>query len=138
MYEIADKIIELRLALRRACMCEDSSANKSTMSLKTKILYLIAGGASSKDILAALGIAKTNLALITSAMAKEGLITKTHKIGDKREIAYAPTKDGLAYLKERTDRINAAFKGLWKTDEEYEDAKQKLEDALTILSFVGY
>lgn len=42
MYELAEKIIELRLATRRACMCEGKGrSKKNTLSLKTKVLFLI-------------------------------------------------------------------------------------------------
>ena len=78
MYDLAKGIIALRLATRRACMCEGKGqTKKNTLSLKTKVLFLIAEGCSPRDIIACLMIAKTNLALLTRDMATEGLIVKT-------------------------------------------------------------
>ncbi|MFR6641335.1 MAG: MarR family transcriptional regulator [Christensenellales bacterium] len=67
-------------------MCEgDGGVKKSTLSLKTKLLFLIERGLSSREILSALAIAKTNLAALTKELASEGLIEKTRDARDRRE-----------------------------------------------------
>lgn len=137
MFDIADKIIELRLITRRVCMCENSEKGKNTMSLKTKILYLIDKAFSTKDIIACLGIAKTNLALITTSLANDGLITKTQKTRDKREKSYALTVKGMDYLDERKEVINNAFKNVLTDEEDFESAVEKFDEILKLLSFVG-
>lgn len=136
MFDIADKIIELRLLTRRVCMCENSEKGKNTMSLKTKILYLIDKAFSTKDIIACLGIAKTNLALITTSLANDGLITKTQKSRDKREKSYALTVKGMDYLDERKEVINNAFKNVLTDEEDFESAVEKFDEILKLLSFV--
>ena len=137
MFDIADKIIELRLITRRVCMCENSEKGKNTMSLKTKILYLIDKAFSTKDIIACLGIAQTNLALITTSLANDGLITKTQKTRDKREKSYALTVKGMDYLDERKEVINNAFKNVLTDEEDFESAVEKFDEILKLLSFVG-
>ena len=137
MFDIADKIIELRLLTRRVCTCENSEKGKNTMSLKTKILYLIDKAFSTKDIIACLGIAKTNLALITTSLANDGLITKTQKTRDKREKSYALTVKGMDYLDERKEVINNAFKNVLTDEEDFESAVEKFDEILKLLSFVG-
>lgn len=108
MYDLAKGIIALRLATRRACMCEGKGqTKKNTLSLKTKVLFLIAEGVSPRDIVACLMIAKTNLALLTRDMATEGLIVKTKGATDHREVVYSLTEQGRAYLEERLAAIEA-------------------------------
>lgn len=136
MYDIADKIIELRLATRKACMCE-GSCNKSTLNLKTKVLFLIDKGYSAKDIIATLSIAKTNLALLTSALEKDGLIKKIQRARDKREKAYYITEKGETFLYERKRVINDSFARIFSDDEQFDDACAKVDEVLSLLSFIG-
>ncbi len=138
MYDIADKIIHLRLNTRRVCMCEGEKNKKSTITLKTKVLFLIAQGNGTKDIILSLGIAKTNLALLTSSLSDEGLIVKKQKIDDKREKSYALTEKGKQHLANVREKINLAFKTVITTDEEFEEAEQKIDAVLDLMSFIGY
>ncbi|MBE5732628.1 MAG: hypothetical protein E7353_06265 [Clostridiales bacterium] len=138
MYDIADKIINLRLNTRRVCMCEGEKNKKSTITLKTKVLFLIAQGNGTKDIILSLGIAKTNLALLTSSLSDEGLIVKKQKADDKREKSYALTEKGKQHLASVRERINLAFKTVITNDEEFEDAEQKIDAVLDLMSFIGY
>ena len=113
MHELAKSIIALRLSARRACMCEGKgNTKKNTLSLKTKVLFLISEGCGVKQIIASLFIAKTNLALLTRDMAEEGLIVKTKGSADRREVNFALTELGRAYLDERLAAIeeNVGFK----------------------------
>ncbi len=113
MHELAKSIIALRLSTRRACMCEGKgNTKKNTLSLKTKVLFLISEGCGVKQIIASLFIAKTNLALLTRDMAEEGLIVKTKGSTDRREVNFALTELGRAYLDERLAAIeeNVGFK----------------------------
>lgn len=113
MHELAKSIIALRLSTRRVCMCEGKgNTKKNTLSLKTKVLFLISEGCGVKQIIASLFIAKTNLALLTRDMAEEGLIVKTKGSADRREVNFALTELGRAYLDERLAAIeeNVGFK----------------------------
>lgn len=113
MHELAKSIIALRLSTRRACMCEGKgNTKKNTLSLKTKVLFLISEGCGVRQIIASLFIAKTNLALLTRDMAEEGLIVKTKGSADRREVNFALTELGRAYLDERLAAIeeNVGFK----------------------------
>ena len=138
MYDIADKIINLRLNTRRVCMCEGEKNKKSTITLKTKVLFLIAQGLSTKDIILSLGIAKTNLALLTSSLSDEGLIIKKQKLDDKREKSYTLTAQGKQHLDSIKEKINLAFKTVITTDEEFESAIKKIDDVLDLMSYIGY
>lgn len=129
MHELAKSIIALRLSTRRACMCEGKgNTKKNTLSLKTKVLFLISEGCGVKQIIASLFIAKTNLALLTRDMAEEGLIVKTKGSADRREVNFALTELGRAYLDERLAAIeeNVGFK-------DSPDAEKIIEAAIMLL-----
>lgn len=135
MYDLAQKIIELRLATRRACMCEGrDQAKKNTLSLKTKTLFLIDKGCSPKEIIAALVIAKTNLALLTKDMDAEGLIVKTKGTLDRREVYYSLTDNGKKYLNERLFIIEEGVKSNFVTEDGYLEAIELLEKAADIIN----
>lgn len=129
MHELAKSIIALRLSTRRACMCEGKgNTKKNTLSLKTKVLFLISEGCGVKQIIASLFIAKTNLALLTRDMAEEGLIVKTKGSADRREVNFALTELGRAYLDERLAAIeeNVGFK-------DSPEAEKIIESAIMLL-----
>ena len=129
MYDLAKSIIALRLATRRACMCEGKGqTKKNTLSLKTKVLFLIAEGCAPREIVAGLMIAKTNLALLTRDMANEGLIVKSKGAADHREVVYSLTDQGRAYLDER---LGAIEENLSVTDRV--EAEKIIEAAIMLL-----
>ena len=134
---LAEKLVELRIATRSATMCESVSGKpKNTLSLKTKILFLLKDKSLPPvDIMTTLHLAKTNLALLTSEMAKEGLITKDRQQYDKRVVYYSLTDAGKAYLDARLSTIEAAMKKAFPA-EEYDKAYKALDEAVDVLSFL--
>lgn len=91
-------------------MCEsEGNTKKNTLSLKTKLLFLIERGLSSREILSALAIAKTNLAALTKELADEGLIQKTRDSRDRREKKYSLTPKGERCLRCKKEAIEANF-----------------------------
>lgn len=138
MYDLAQKLIQLRLATRRVCMCEGKDKNKkSTISLKTKILFLIAEECSPREIVSELMIAKTNLALITKDMANEGLIEKSKTSLDRREVSYSITPKGHDYLNERLRLIELNLPSSY-SDEELQNAILIVENAIELLGGENY
>ena len=133
--KLARKLIELRLALRRACMCEDG--DKALLSLKTKALFVIAGAetVSPAQLMAELKIVKPNLTMIAKELEKEELIIRTHTLIDRRAILYGITAKGLAYLEERIARIAENLS--LTADESVERAELSMDEVLRFLSHVG-
>jgi DNA-binding MarR family transcriptional regulator len=119
-------------------MCEGEKNKKSTITLKTKVLFLIAQGLSTRDIIWSLAIAKTNLALLTSSLSNEGLIIKKQKNDDKREKSYTLTEKGVQHLNDVRTRINLAFRTVITNDEEFDVAQRKIGEVLDLMSFIGY
>ena len=134
LYELAEKIIELRLATRRACMCEGKGrSKKNTLSLKTKVLFLIGKKYSPKEIIASLLIAKTNLALLTKDMAQEGLIVKEKSALDKREVCYTLTENGKNYLDERLKAIDENLSQVFPDEANVNEAIALIDKTIALL-----
>ncbi len=134
MYKLAEKILELRLATRRVCMCEGKEgAKKNTLSLKTKVLFLIGKEYRPKEIISAMKIAKTNLALLTKEMANEGLIEKLKDGLDRREVTYSITQKGRDYLCSRLSSIENDLVSSFATEYQYNEAMELISTVVTIL-----
>ena len=134
MHKLAEKIIELRLATRRVCMCEGKEgAKKNTLSLKTKVLFLISKEFRPKEIIASMKIAKTNLALLTKEMADEGLIEKLKDGLDRREVTYSITAKGQEYLDTRLSSIENELSSSIASQFQYDEALALIDTVITLL-----
>lgn len=135
---LSEKLVDLRIATRGATMCETACGkNKNTLSLKTKILFLLRNKSLQPiDLLTSLKLAKANLALLTTEMAKEGLIQKDKQNYDKRVVAFSITDKGREYLETRLSVIENSLKKAFPTAEEYNSATKALDAATDVLSFL--
>ncbi len=132
---LSEYIVKLRIATRSATMCENvSGKNKNTLSLRTKILFLLKDKPlAPSDIMSLLHLAKTNLAILMNSMVEEDLVVKIKNSSDKREITYKITDLGLEYLSERLEIIESAARAL---GDDYASAAEKLSEALSVLEFI--
>jgi DNA-binding MarR family transcriptional regulator len=137
MEKLSEKIIQLRLATRRVTAVEGRAGKaKSTLSLKSKILFLIRQrSATPVDIMHRLGIVKTNFSLLIKQMIREGLVKKINDTADRREIRVSITEDGKKYLSTRLDIIESVCNRTFN-QAEYDEALKKLDDALSVLDFI--
>ena len=135
--EIARKIVELRIALRRVCMCEDG--DKALLSLKTKALFIISQSdrVSPSQLMNSLKIAKPNLTALAKELEKEELIMRSHTLIDRRTILYSITGKGRAYLEERIDRISALIGTAIETPKDADRISLSIDEILRFLSFVS-
>lgn len=102
----AKSIIELKLASDR--IAEGTGTGAGVFTVKYQILYLIAskGKTSPQELIYELKMAKSNLALITKKMIKEGLIVSSKEEGNRKQIYYSITEKGDSFLKVKMDAIN--------------------------------
>ena len=106
MDSIAEKLIELRLATRRACRKKDAQSKKSVLSLSDKTLFLLLKQPLPPDeLMSALCIGSANLTHLTDGMIEEELIEKSRYGNDGRCVCYKITQKG-------TDRIRTALSDL--------------------------
>ena len=135
---ISEKIIELRLATRKATMCENTgNYKKNTLNLKTKILFLLRNREMTPDeIISILLIAKPNLTILTSSMIEEGLINKEKKSTDKREISFSITQKGLSYLEKRLDYIDNIFDKVIDNEDTFNKISAEIDDLVNLISFI--
>ena len=131
----AKKIVELRIATRRACMCEEG--DKALISLKTKMLYVISTGGervTPHDVMERLKILKPNLTSLSKELEKKGLITRTKTLMDRRSITYALTTAGEKYLETRLDRIANNLKDIFGGD--MLEAQKKIDQVLELFKLI--
>jgi DNA-binding MarR family transcriptional regulator len=134
--ELTRKLIELRLATRLACMCEDG--DKQLISLKTKLLFVLSSGIflTPPEIRARLRISRPNLTAMSQEMEEEGLLVRSKPMNDHRLVCYSVSDKGTEYLNTRLRRINERFAQLYSDEESIAAAVQKLADAVDLLSFL--
>lgn len=102
----AKNIIELKLASDR--IAEGRGKGSGVFTVRYQILYLIASNdkISPQELIEELKMAKSNLALITKKMIKDGVITSFKEEGNRKQIYYSITKDGKKELKTKMEAIN--------------------------------
>ena len=124
---IARQILELKTLSQTICSI---TKNKAT-STEIKILYFIDEykNCSPQVLISKLGIAKSNLALLTKKMIKENLITSKRGYQDGRSIHYSITSAGKKMLDEYILNLNKIF---------HEQESGELESSLkTILEYLN-
>lgn len=138
MIKLSEKIIELRLATRKATMYESNDGNKkSTLDLKSKVIFLLRNkDLSPTELTSSLLMAKSNLTILTSSMIDEGLIKKTKKKTDGREIIYSITDKGKQYLEKRLDYIDGMFSKIIESDEAAVKYEAEISDIIDLISFL--
>lgn len=137
MKSVSEKIIELRIATRRATLCESDGKTKATLSLKSKILFLLKDkDLSPSDIISALGIAKTNLTILASSMIKDGLISKYKKPNDLRAVFYSITQKGKEHITKLINYIDSLFDKVIEDDNAKEKYINEITDIIDLISFL--
>ena len=133
---IAEAAVNLRIATRKACMTGAGKGMKCTLSLETKLLFLLnEKPLTPNTITDILQLQKSNLAALAKNLESDGLIER-HKLLARRETSYRITDKGQATLKDRLDEIEAVFKKFLDDEKEYAAAVETLEEATRLLGFV--
>ena len=102
----AKSIIELKLASDR--IAEGKGKGAGVFTVRYQILYLIASKdkISPQELIYELKMAKSNLALITKKMIKDGVISSFKEDGNRKQIYYSITDQGKRELQTKMDAIN--------------------------------
>lgn len=102
----AKSIIELKLASDR--IAEGKGKGAGVFTVRYQILYLIASNdkISPQELIYELKMAKSNLALITKKMIKDGVISSFKEEGNRKQIYYSVTDQGKKELQTKMDAIN--------------------------------
>lgn len=128
-------LIELNIAARSAC--DVSAADAEPLTLRIKLLYLISQGPlTPAELMSKLCMVKSNLALLTARMQKDGELIKERRSKDKRAVVYSITEKGMDVLKRTVVALEDKFKGLLTTEKEYDECVGKFDAMLDMLSFL--
>ena len=102
----AKSIIELKLASDR--IAEGKGKGAGVFTVRYQILYLIASKdkISPQELIYELKMAKSNLALITKKMIKDGVISSFKEDGNRKQIYYSITDQGKKELQTKMDAMN--------------------------------
>lgn len=133
---VAEAAISLRIATRKACMCGTEKGKKSTLSLETKLLFLLKEKPLTPNNVAdLLELKKSNLAALAKNLEESGLIER-HKLSGRREVSYSITEKGLEVLNEKLSEIEATFRKFLIGEKDYDEAVETLESATRLLGFI--
>lgn len=102
----AKNIIELKLVSDR--IAEGKGKGAGVFTVRYQILYLIASNdkISPQELIYELKMAKSNLALITKKMIKDGVISSFKEEGNRKQIYYSITEQGKKEHQTKMDAIN--------------------------------
>ena len=113
-------LIELNMASRSAC--DLSASDAEPLTLRVKLLYLLSSGPLTPvELMNRLCMVKSNLALLTAKMVKDGEITKSR---------------GMEILKSTVVALENKFKGILTDEKEYDEGVSKFKAVLDLLSFL--
>ncbi len=136
METIGEKIINLRLYSRKACISAGDNS-KTAVGLKEQLLcLLLKKNLAPAEIMNTLLITKANVAHLSDSMIKEGLMVKMVSLRDRRQIEYRITQKGIDEITIKIDKITAAFKNILTNEKEAEDAAKCLDEVIRIMSFL--
>ena len=99
--EIASKIVDLKILLDRCC--EGRNKEFGLFLTTYQILFLVSKNdhIAPKFIMEKLGIAKSNLAIATRSLIKDGYVIKEVDTLNRRQIYYSITDAGRSFLNQK-------------------------------------
>lgn len=107
---------------------------KTNLTIKDKfILFLLNENLAPRDLIKLLGVAKTNLALISQDLLRNGLIEKQKDEFDHRLIKYSLTESGTKQAKSLAEKINLNAKNLLEFKNKNIEINETVEKLLWLL-----
>ncbi len=126
--ETAENLIYLRIALTHICDgFSSSSASKLTsLSIRTKILFLLKGGdLTPSELINALCIAKSNLVNTIKPMIADGVVVSYRNENNSKNVYYRITDKGLSELREYKMKLTGQYSFVCRGSDEQISAKIK-------------
>lgn len=101
----AENIISLKLLTDR--LCEGKAKSNGLFLVNFQVLFMLKDRerVSPKELVTALGLAKSNLAITAKAMIKEGLIERNKDLLNRKEIFYTITPKGREVIDAKMKQI---------------------------------
>lgn len=124
----ARKILEIKCLAQTLCQ----NGNIENTNNQLKVLYFIDEyqSVTPQLLISKLGIVKSNLALLTKSLIKDGLIVSSKSLADKRAIVYSITEKGKQILDEHISSISRYI----RQDEQTPELMSALEIVLNYLN----
>ena len=129
---LGEKIVNLLLFTRKATATEAGA-----FGLRERFLFCIRDRAQPpRELMDALGMTKSNLALLANKCISEGLIHKSKLSSDRRALSYSITEKGKALIDSLLDEIDAKFATVLTDEKERDAAKEDLDKVAELLSYL--
>lgn len=119
--DTSDNLIYLRIMLSRMCdgFSSDNSSKLTTLSIRTKILFLLKDkDLSPSELISMLCIAKSNLVNTVKPMITDGVIITYKNSENSKNIFYRITDKGINELRDYKHKLFAQFSYVCKGSEE--------------------
>lgn len=126
--DIAEDLVYLRIALTRMCdgFSSINSSKLTSLSIRTKILFLLKGGdLTPSELIGALCIAKSNLVNTVKPMIEEGVVVSYRHENNSKNVFYRLTDKGLSELREYKMKLNGQYSFVCRGSEEQISGKIK-------------
>ncbi len=132
MSELADKIIDLLLSMRKA-----TDTSRGTFGQKESLLFLLRTTPQPpRELMDRLNVKKSNLTPLAKKCLNAGWITKTPCADDRRALTYSLTDKGRAYIDGILAEIEKKFSTVLTGDSQTTTAVANLETAIELLSYL--
>ncbi len=110
-------------------------SKKVNLTLKDKFLiFLSEGPLTPYKLINLLGVAKTNLVLLSNSLLDEKLIVKNKDEIDKRNIVYSITQEGEKRVEEIIFKINVYLNNQQKFKSNAEEINENIDKILSFFS----
>ena len=132
----AEKVIKLISKLSNLVEDFDDvfSNKKYNLTIKDKFLiFVMDENKKPAMLIKELGVAKTNLAIISKELLKEGLIFKTSDEKDRRSIVYSISEKGKLKVAEILGKLNKNITNQLSTKTNFENINYLIDNLLLAL-----
>lgn len=128
----ASKIVELLLYTRKA-----SNTSLGSFGLRERLLFCLRESPQPpRELMEALCMTKSNLALLAGKCIAEGLISKEKHAGDRRALSYSLTEKGEAEIDKLLGEIERKFATVLTDEEQKLKAEEELDSVIELLSYL--
>lgn len=130
--ELSERIISLLLATRKA-----SGTTVGAFGLRERFLFCLRNSPQPpRELMDALCMNKSNLALLAKSCIEDGFITKARKSDDMRTLTYSLTEKGNEYLSALLSEIERKFDTVITDEKEKTNACENLDGVIELLSYL--
>ena len=134
-YEMISNVLSLAVRLENLCEGFDSNNKSAVLTSKIKILIELSkrDSASPRLLMASVGLAKSNIAMLCNDLVKEEMISKKRDDFDTREISYSITEKGANEINKYFSKAKKNFEGELEYKNNIKQIEKSVSDLLELV-----